>query len=243
MTGSNSNNGGSVAGRTGVALWNSGILLTRLLDTLTLSENKSNNFIFKDKTVLELGCGTALASVAASALGAKYVIATDGNTEVLGLARRNLELNGIYPLGSESDSSRGTGEVATLQWGLMDASDFYDRADVIIGSDLTYNSGNWRVLVETLNAVLAPNGIVIYVTLGHAGFTAEGEMNGFIAVVESEGELEVVKEGTQSWPFQRTGSLNRLLGDALSSNEKEVINGTGGFSIAIMRRRKKKKFA
>jgi len=287
------NNGGSVAGRTGVALWNSGILLTRLIDALALLEGttdtttdtsttstsstitKSKNIstssknanskntnsatttkdtFFRDKTILELGCGTALASIAASKLGAGYVIATDGNKEVLGLARRNLERNGIFPHGgdttdtittttsssnSSNSSGGGNGVVAGLQWGLMDASDYYDTADLIIGSDLTYNSGNWRVLVETLGSVLAPDGIVIYLTLGHSGFNVEGEINGFLTVVESVGELEVVKEGSAQWPFQNIKSLTRLLGDSLGSQEKEVVAGTGGYKVLMLRRRSK----
>ena len=40
--------GGSVAGRTGVAVWNSCLLLVRLFDKL-------GSRIWKDKTVLELG--------------------------------------------------------------------------------------------------------------------------------------------------------------------------------------------
>jgi len=239
-TGSDGNSG-SVAGRTGVALWNSGILLTRLLDTLTLNESDNNIPFFYGKTVLELGCGTAFASIAASKLGARYVIATDGNGEVLELARRNFERNGLLAPDS-IDRIRESGEVSALKWGLMDASDFYNKADVIIGSDLTYNSGNWRVLVETLNSVLAPNGIVIYLTLGHMGFDVVAEMNGFFTVLESGGELVVVNEGSEDWPFRKVKSLSRLLNDTLNGKEKEVIASTGGYNVVILRRRVKNKF-
>jgi ribosomal protein L11 methylase PrmA len=47
------------------------------------------------KTVMELGCGTGLASIAASPLGAARVLATDGNPDVVELARQNAHQNQV----------------------------------------------------------------------------------------------------------------------------------------------------
>lgn len=214
--GNGANQGGSVAGRTGVALWNSGILLTRLLD-LYASEEEG---FFTDKAVLELGCGTALASVAASKFGSSRTIATDGNEEVIRLAKRNLDLNNV----------RG-GEASLLKWGALDAIDFYGEADIVIGSDLTYNSGNWGVLSETLSTVLKPNGVVIYLTLGHSGFAVEGELGGFLTTVQSQGSLEWMKEDS--------ARLEKLLSKSFSKQDKDVINSTGGFKVAVFKKKKR----
>ena len=141
-----------------VAVWNSGILLTRLLDKVNLLSNSS---LFKDKTTVELGCGAALSSIAVGKLvgvsgggGAtsSVVIATDNNPEVLNLAKRNIERNDLS----------GVVTTAMLQWGSMAAVDYENFADVIIGSDLTYNSGSWVALAETMSIILKPEGVVIY---------------------------------------------------------------------------------
>ena len=66
--------GDSVTGRTGVALWNSALILTRLLDEI----NKLEPSFFNNLSVVELGTGTGLASVAALKFGSSNVIATDG---------------------------------------------------------------------------------------------------------------------------------------------------------------------
>eukprot|EP00978_Attheya_sp_CCMP212_P024588 scaffold77505_cov52-Attheya_sp.AAC.2 len=79
----------SVTGRTGVAVWNSCLLLVRFLDM-----GGSANKLWKDKVVWELGCGTALASIVAAKLGARRVVATNGaisssNDDILALAKSN----------------------------------------------------------------------------------------------------------------------------------------------------------
>ena len=136
-----------------VAVWNSGILLTRLLDKL----NKLSPLTFQTKSIMELGCGAALASIALSKFGASSVLATDANTEVLELAQRNIERNNI-----NNNDNVGAAKTAALQWGLLDATEYESSMDVIVGSDLTYNSGSWVALAETMATILKPDGIVIY---------------------------------------------------------------------------------
>lgn len=235
-------NNRSLAGRTGVALWNSGILLTRLLDEIsnkcaeTKTTNALSNTVFDNKTVMELGCGVGFSSIAASKLGAKYVYATDGNEEVLEIAKFNLERNGIYS--NKGDESNG--EAFALQWGSLDAIDYDNVADVIIGSDLTYNSASWRSLVETLGVILKPNGYFLYLTLGHSGFNVSGELNGFLTVVQSAGLLEIVDENSKSWPFPGSGSLESLLLSSLSESEAKLTKATGGFKTIVLRRKQRR---
>mmetsp|Transcript_12762 Transcript_12762/g.23931 ORF Transcript_12762/g.23931 Transcript_12762/m.23931 type:complete len:397 (-) Transcript_12762:53-1243(-) len=230
-----------VSGRTGVALWNSGVLLTRLLDLLETKE-KGQGFL-KDKIVLELGCGAAMASIAASKLGAKRVIATDGNAEVLELARRNLEFNNILPNydGIEGKPHRLLGQASYLKWGSIDTVDFSESADIVIGSDLTYNSGSWGVLADTVESILKPNGIFLYLTLGHFGFNVASELSGFVTLVESKEFLEIVREGTDAWPFQSAQSLEYLLATSLDDREKVVVSSTGGFKVLILRKKLKRR--
>lgn len=229
--------GQGVTGRTGVALWNSGLLLTRTLDFMAQEERD----FFQGKTVLELGCGTGLASIAASKFGAANVIATDGNEEVVKLAKQNLENNNIYASTNSQSSSERTGEAQYLKWGSLDVADFYDTADIVIGSDLTYNSGSWGLLSETVNDILKPSGLFCYVTLGHAGFNVASELGGFLTLVDSQGSLEVVKEGSSAWPFQNVPSLEMLVFSSLTFKEREVIAGTGGFKVILFRKRKKRR--
>lgn len=219
-------NGKEISGRTGTVLWNSGICLTRLLDQIS----KYDSNILKGKTVLELGTGTGLASIAASKLGAKYVIATDGNEEVISIVTKNMQWNGV-------DATKG--ESKKLSWGFIDAADYYDAADVVIGSDLTYNSGAWKALAETLEAVLKPDGICIYLTLGHTGFNVNSEVGGFLTVISSGRSLEVIDEITSpSWPFKNIKNLEKALLGSFSKNEREVVQGTGGLRIVVLRKRK-----
>ena len=77
---------------------------------------------------------------------------------MLALARRNVERNnrnGVF-------SDGATVDVAALRWGALDAMEYDGVADVIIGSDLTYNSGSWVALAESMATILKPDGIVIY---------------------------------------------------------------------------------
>ncbi|KAL9183937.1 hypothetical protein ACHAXT_002023 [Thalassiosira profunda] len=219
------NAAGGMAGRTGVAVWNSGILLMRLLDALS----QANPSIFKDQSVVELGCGTGLASIAAAKLGAASVLATDSNPEVLALARRNIERNNV--------SSVAT--TAALQWGLMDATEYEGTADVIIGSDLTYNSGSWLALAETMTTLLKPGGVVIYLTLGHPGFNVGGELGGFLSVAQNAG-LTLVAPESAEWTDRSGGraSADDVLRRAIAPEERSVVEANGGVRAAIFGKRR-----
>ena len=93
-----------------------------------------------------------MASITVAKFGASSVYATDANPEVLALAQRNIERNNLSHVA----------KTVQLQWGLLDATEYENRADVIIGSDLTYNSGSWVALAETMSTLLKNEGIVIY---------------------------------------------------------------------------------
>ena len=224
----------TVQGRTGVAVWNSALLLTRLVDAISAQEAKASisqdRSLLRDKTMLELGCGCALSSIAAAKLGASRVIATDGNSEVVQLTKYNAEKNDAQTIV----------ETAELKWGLLNAADYFDEADIIIGSDLTYNSGSWKVLAETMGAVLKPNGLVVYLSLGHSGFNVSGELAGFMSVLESEG-LELIDEKSSRWPIKGVvSSMPQLLASCVNPSEKAVLDANGCAKVVLLGRKQRR---
>jgi SAM-dependent methyltransferase len=184
------------------------------------------NFL-KGKTVMELGCGTGLASIAASLLGATRVLATDGNPNVIELAQQNVNRNQVQQ----------NVEPTLLSWGFLNACDYAETADLVIGSDLTYNSGTWRLLAETVSTVIKPGGMVLYLTLGHAGFNVEGELRGFLSVVQSEGQLEIIteREAVAAAAPSPLNNLSQTLLDTIKTpQEQSVLDGTGGVRVVLL---------
>lgn len=175
---------------------------------------------------MELGCGTGLASIAASLLGAARVLATDGNPNVIELAQQNVNRNQVQQ----------NVEPILLSWGFLNACDFAETADLVIGSDLTYNSGTWRLLAETVSTVVKPGGMVLYLTLGHAGFNVEGELRGFLSVVQSEGQLKIIteREAAAAAPFPLNNLSQTLLDSIKRPQEQSVLDGTGGVRVVLL---------
>ncbi|KAL1527605.1 hypothetical protein AB1Y20_008991 [Prymnesium parvum] len=126
------------------------------------------------KTVVELGCGiSALPSLVAARNGAKCVVSTDGNAEVLRMTRANaaqwrLEHPAatqplIHPLlwGDRADVVRQLGGVGVEA-----------PVDVILAADCLYvleNPGAWGKLLSTIVALSTPDTLtfVTYTDRGH----------------------------------------------------------------------------
>jgi SAM-dependent methyltransferase len=177
---------------------------------------------------MELGCGTGLASIAACKFGAARVLATDGNPNVIDLARQNAKKNQVE---DEMDCQ-------VLQWGFMGAVDYGETIDLVIGSDLTYNSGMWRALAETISTVLSPGGVCLYLTLGHSGLNVQGELHGFLSVVQSQGGLEILSNGeteTAAPPLEPVlHNVAATLETTISPNEQSVLSSTGGVQVILL---------
>jgi len=102
--------GASADDRTGSFVWGAGASLAALLWRDLRAE-------LEGRTVLELGAGTAVVSIAAAAAGARLVVATDAPSR-LAAARRNVELNRRPggPLWREGEGLQGCLRVAALDW-------------------------------------------------------------------------------------------------------------------------------
>ena len=260
--------GGS--GNTGMTVWNSGLLLTRLLDAMVEElqqrqgqrggEYSNANFFWANQDVIELGCGTGLCSIAAYRLGAKSVVATDGNPRVLQLADTNIRQNFRNDIESEGPTTPGplsTPEVPSdspstiraesLQWGFLNAMDYSESASFVIGADLTYNPGSWDILAETIATVLkteneniANTGIgatrnskqcyALYLSVGHDGFNVNAEVDGFLSLAKEKG-LVNIPDGVEGI------DLNELLQKTLTDAENEIIARSGGFRVVVLGRK------
>ncbi|KAI9788232.1 MAG: hypothetical protein M1835_002384 [Candelina submexicana] len=119
----------SGSGTTGLRTWEAALHLGTYLSSPSGREH------IEGKNILELGAGTGLLSIlCAKYLGAKLVLATDGDERVVDDLRTNISLNGL-------DHGRYL-DTAVLKWG--QALTFSDDAnanqshpyDVILGADI-----------------------------------------------------------------------------------------------------------
>lgn len=236
----------SGSGRTGMAVWNSGLLLTRLLERIAAKYPRWWNQ--HSMSVIELGCGTGIASIAAYKLGAKHVLATDGNPDVIRLTQSNIQLNQQLQDDSRNDDKENNNQQRTLranvlQWGLLDAIEYSDDADLVLGADLTYNSGSWRVLAETMSTIIKPNGYILYLSLGHEGFNVNAEVDGFLSVAKETGlvlvdpsTVDVTSDGTTSDNADMI-NINTIIGSITSPTEQKLLQQSGGAKVLLLKRK------
>lgn len=143
---------------TGARLWAGGVLLAGWM-----AEQKPASLAVSK--VLELCCGgAALPSAVAALQGAKEVLASDGSTSVVEMARNNMRLNSVSVDVQELDYyAVHDSETATS----LKAS-----ANLILFADAVYTSGSASSKLATcIDALLLPDGEVIGVLCGlHCGF-------------------------------------------------------------------------
>ncbi|KAL7575009.1 hypothetical protein ACA910_010826 [Epithemia clementina (nom. ined.)] len=227
------------AGSTGMAVWNSSILLERLLEAVQYNDPY---FFSGQDLVVELGCGPGLVSLATFYLGAPRVLATDGNPNVVQLARQNIIHNKVTQ--ATTNATQNHVQAIELPWGSLDAIDYSETASLVLGSDLTYNSGTWRALAETMETILKANGSILYLTLGHAGFNANAELQGFLSVALEMGLVQVFPSD-KTWPFpglvpSQAQLTSTFMENKMTPREKAVVQSTGGVGIVVLQ---KKRFA
>ena len=110
----------------------SGVALARELDDQALGGRR----------VVELGCGLAVPSIAAARGGAE-VIATDGDSDALGLVARNADANDVEV------------ETTTVDWG--DPDELVERGpfDLVLARDILYERPSVAMLLELLPRLAA----------------------------------------------------------------------------------------
>ncbi|KAI9728324.1 MAG: hypothetical protein M1834_007728 [Cirrosporium novae-zelandiae] len=132
----------ATSGGTGYRTWEAAL---HLANYICSSEGKKS---VKGKNILELGAGTGLLSITATkCLGAKFVLATDGDDNTVDNIGTNIILNNFGCLGIK------TIEAATLKWGMsldQKVKGACDSYDIVLGADITYDLRIIPLLVSTL---------------------------------------------------------------------------------------------
>jgi len=127
---------------------------------------------WEETPVLELGCGTGLAGLAAAALGAR-VTQTDYFSEAVALARLNAWRNGL----------RGVRHAAA-DWR---AWPFEARWPLVLGSDVTYERSVHGALLQAVDHAVAPGGVACFSDPGRPmslDFFTQAETAGWRVTIE-----------------------------------------------------------
>jgi predicted nicotinamide N-methyase len=121
-------------------LWPSSLALTEFILT--------NDDIFRGKTLLELGCGIGLTTLALYKCNPVYFMATDYEHAALDSVVKNFELNNIY-------------EKPQLQ--ILDWRGPYpdNKFDIICASDIAYERRFFQPLIDLFEKLLLPGGEII----------------------------------------------------------------------------------
>ncbi|KAK6338968.1 hypothetical protein TWF696_009766 [Orbilia brochopaga] len=139
----------SADGHTGSRTWEAALALGEHF----LSKISNFDRPLSECRVLELGAGTAFTSILLSKLRTKYVLATDGDERVCEAIQTNIDLN------IPRESRDGSIAVSQLLWGVsqVDNHVYSEMWDLIVGSDITYDTSDLSDLIYTLNRLLQKN--------------------------------------------------------------------------------------
>lgn len=121
---------------TGATVWPAAIVLMKYLE--------KNPELIKNKNIVDLGAGTGVTSVASAILGAKTVICTDGEENVVELARENIN-HASDEIASLSSPLSTKIRVKKYWWG--DGSMKDDDCDVVLVADCVLRKlqrSNWK---------------------------------------------------------------------------------------------------
>ena len=152
---------------TGMAIWPASIILSRWI----LQLRRENPSVLKDKVVAELGAGCSLPSIVTAVYcDPNRVYITDIHPPALDNALFNLENNGFQPFPQalvaettnafEMKSFASTScraHVKAVNW--ADRETFPpEEVDIILGSDLIYDSAALAVFVSAVDGMLKSGG-------------------------------------------------------------------------------------
>jgi len=185
--------GGSAS--TGAAIWNGANVAVNYL------ENQLGPSALTGKSVIELGAGVGFTSLVAEALGAREVVITDGNDDVLRLAAENISINAEHRGGTSIRTARLRWNTAEDEAPLLKAKDGQPW-DYIIASDVTYRKAAWPDLLACIGHLLEKGGKAI-VSMEPRNM---GEVEGVLAEATKQGlvstEVSIpTRPGTLCEPF------------------------------------------
>ncbi|HJE19887.1 MAG TPA: class I SAM-dependent methyltransferase [Aliicoccus persicus] len=125
---------------------------------------------FKNKQVLDLGCGYGWHSIYAAGNGAKFVIGVDLSERMIEIARDKTSFKNVK-----------------YQVGAMEDVDFPDETfDVVMSSLAFHYVEDFSSLAENVFRMLKSNGVFVF-TVEHPIFTADGSQNW---IYNEDGEIE-----------------------------------------------------
>ena len=107
-----------------------------------------NQTLFKDKNIIELGCGIGLTTMALSKTKPAQLIATDYEEPALENTRNNFKLNKIQTIP----------QLQLLDWREPDID---QKFDVIVASDVAYEERFFQPLINIFHKLLKEDGIII----------------------------------------------------------------------------------
>ena len=111
---------------------------------------------FRDKVILEIGAGTGLVSAVAAMIGAKSVIATDRDDEIIqSNLIKTIELNNL----SNIITPR---EMNWFQSSILEKEAFF--FDVILGADVFYSGEDFDPILYQVSLVFSKNPGSIFIT-------------------------------------------------------------------------------
>jgi len=141
-------------GTTGLRTWEASLALAEWLilsrmhsvyKSVSTAQGHLIDVMLENENVLELGAGTGLVSLVASALGARRVLATDGDEGVCDSLEKNVHINGMAQRIN----------VEQLFWG----SGRFSHGDVtlVLGADVIYDKDAISLLVSQIKRILSGN--------------------------------------------------------------------------------------
>ena len=159
--------------------------------------------VLQGKNVLELGSGPGLAGLGAALFGgARRVILTDCNREVLRLLRHNVALNSATAASVKALDFTSRFEIDELLH-----EEALDGFDVLLACEVTYDALTIRAFWRAVDQLLGPSGVLIV--------AREIRSNG-LEVAMTEGAA------TEGFTVEPSLALGDLLPDLQSSREPQT---------------------
>lgn len=166
-------------------------------DVLEMFTN--NELDVREKTVLDLGCGSGLLGIKCLLDGAKHVVLQDFNMQVIQLctiANLMLNLKLKFPesgLNELTDKWMVKCQLIASDWETFNFTQH--KFDLIVSSETIYNEENYNKLLQLFKRSLADNGKIIIACKSHY-FGVGGGSESFKDFVEQEGTFKcnIVKQ-------------------------------------------------